>query len=125
MGLYLAGGNRAGEPVPIAAASDYIAGFCLLNDWSARDIQRWEMYPLGPFLSKSFATSVSPWVVTADALAPFRVPAMKRPEGDPRPLTYLTDEHDQEHGGFDIGLKGVLSTKTMRTTNDPATQNLT
>jgi fumarylacetoacetase len=73
MGFYLATGNRLGKPIPIAEASQEIAGFTLLNDWSARDVQRWEMYPLGPFLSKSFATSVAPWVVTAEALAPFRV----------------------------------------------------
>ncbi len=82
MGFYLGGGNELGNPIPVAQASEQIVGYSLLNDWSARDVQPWEMYPLGPFLSKSFATSVSPWVVTADALAPFRVPAMKRPAGD-------------------------------------------
>jgi fumarylacetoacetase len=81
MGFYVAGGNRLGDPITVSQAQEQIIGYSLLNDWSARDVQRWEMYPLGPFLSKSFATSVSPWVVTADALAPFRVPAMKRPEG--------------------------------------------
>ncbi len=125
MGLYLAGGNRAGEPVPIAAASDYIAGFCLLNDWSARDIQRWEMFPLGPFLSKSFATTVSPWVVTADALAPFRVSAMQRPDGDPAPLPYLFDEADRAGGGVDVALSVMISTEQMRRDREPPVRILT
>lgn len=77
----MAGGNALGKPIRIADASQQIIGFSLLNDWSARDVQRWEMFPLGPFLSKSFATSVSPWIVTSDALIPFRTPAMPRPEG--------------------------------------------
>ncbi|WP_461194756.1 fumarylacetoacetate hydrolase family protein [Bradyrhizobium sp. UFLA06-06] len=105
MGFYLAAGNRLGNPVPISEASQQIVGYSLLNDWSARDIQRWEMFPLGPFLSKSFATSVSPWVVTSDALAPFRVAALARPDGDPRPLDYLFDMADQSHGGLDVHLR--------------------
>lgn len=124
MGFYLAGGNRLGDPITVSQAEDQIIGYSLLNDWSARDVQRWEMYPLGPFLSKSFATFVSPWVVTADALAPFRAPAMKRPEGDPLPLKYLTDEYDQERGGLDIDLKVLLSTKSMRAANEPASEIL-
>ena len=112
MGFYLGGGNRLGRPIPIARGVAGDRGFSLLNDWSARDIQRWEMFPLGPFLSKSFATSVSPWVVTADALAPFRVPALLRPEGDPRPLDYLFDEADQARGGLDVHLQVHLSTET-------------
>ena len=87
MGFYLGGGNRLGKPIPIAQASQEIVGFSLLNDWSARDIQRWEMFPLGPFLSKSFATSVSPWVVTADALAPFRVPRLAAARGRSAPAS--------------------------------------
>jgi fumarylacetoacetase len=114
MGFYLGGGSRLGKPIPIAEASQEIIGFSLLNDWSARDIQRWEMYPLGPFLSKSFATSVSPWVVTAEALAPFRVPALPRPDGDPRPLSYLFDPVDQTDGGLDVHLQVHLSTERMR-----------
>ena len=124
MGFYVAGGNRLGDSITVSQAQEQIIGYSLLNDWSARDVQRWEMYPLGPFLSKSFATSVSPWVVTADALAPFRVPAMKRPEGDPRPLKYLTDEYDQERGGLDIDFKVFLSTKTMRAANEPSSEIL-
>ncbi len=102
VGILVGRGNRLGEPVPIAKAEGHLFGLCLLNDWSARDIQAWEYQPLGPFLSKSFATSVSPWVVTRDALAPFRCPAMARPEGDPAPLDYLWDEADQSGGGFDV-----------------------
>jgi fumarylacetoacetase len=125
MGFYLGGGNRLGKPIPIAEASQEIAGFSLLNDWSARDIQRWEMYPLGPFLSKSFATSVAPWVVTADALAPFRVAALPRAKGDPRPLDYLFDAADQSHGGLDVNLQVSLSTAQMRGASDPAVEILT
>jgi fumarylacetoacetase len=125
MGFYLGGGNQQGKPIPIAQASQEIVGFSLLNDWSARDIQRWEMFPLGPFLSKSFATSVSPWVVTADALAPFRVPVLPRPQGDPRPLPYLFDEADQAEGGIDIHLQVYLSTAQMRGAHEPAVEILT
>jgi fumarylacetoacetase len=125
MGFYLATGNRLGKPIPIAEASQEIAGFTLLNDWSARDVQRWEMYPLGPFLSKSFATSVAPWVVTADALAPFRVAALPRPDGDPRPLPYLNDAADQASGGLDVHLQVLLSTAQMRRENQPAVEILT
>jgi len=125
MGFYLASGNRLGKPIPIAEASREITGFTLLNDWSARDVQRWEMYPLGPFLSKSFATSVSPWVVTADALAPFRVAALPRPDGDPRPLPYLYDTADQAEGGLDVHLQVLLSTAQMRRENQSAVEILT
>jgi fumarylacetoacetase len=125
MGFYLAGGNRLGKPIPIAEAAQEIAGFTLLNDWSARDIQRWEMFPLGPFLSKSFATSVAPWVVTADALAPFHVAALPRPEGDPRPLPYLSDAADQASGGLDVHLGVLLSTEKMRRASEPAAEILT
>jgi fumarylacetoacetase len=125
MGFYLGRGNRLGKPVPIAEASQEIVGFSLLNDWSARDIQRWEMFPLGPFLSKSFATSVSPWVVTVDALAPFRVPVLQRPEGDPLPLPCLFGKADQADGGLDIHLQVYLSTAQMRGANEPAAEILT
>ena len=125
MGFYLASGNRLGKPIPIAEGAQEIAGFSLLNDWSARDIQRWEMYPLGPFLSKSFATSVAPWVVTADALAPFRVAALPRAEGDPRPLDYLFDAADQAGGGLDVHLQVLLSTEKMRGANEAAVEILT
>jgi fumarylacetoacetase len=115
---YLSGGNELGNPIPVARASEQIVGYSLLNDWSARDVQRWEMYPLGPFLSKSFATSVSPWVVTADALVPFRISAMVRPHGDPQPLNYLLDDDDQKNGGLDIRLKVFLTTEKMRAAKD-------
>jgi fumarylacetoacetase len=124
MGFYLAGGNRQGNSIPVSHANEQIVGYSLLNDWSARDIQRWEMYPLGPFLSKSFATSVSPWVVTADALVPFRIPAMIRPEGDPQPLDYLLDKSDQESGGIDVHLKVFISTAKMRAANEAAVEIL-
>jgi fumarylacetoacetase len=125
MGFYLAGGNPLGRPIPIAEASKEIAGFTLLNDWSARDLQRWEMYPLGPFLSKSFVTSVAPWVITADALVPFRVATLKRPAGDPRPLGYLFDDEDQANGGLDVHLEVFLSTAKMRAEHLPADRILT
>jgi fumarylacetoacetase len=78
--------NALGEPLPIAQAADRIAGFCLLNDWSARDIQGWEYQPLGPFLAKSFITTISPWILTPKALAPFRLAQPARPDGDPAPM---------------------------------------
>jgi fumarylacetoacetase len=114
LGLWVGRGNAPGEPIPIAEASDHIAGFCLLNDWSARDIQAWEYQPLGPFLAKNFLTSVSPWIVTADALAPFRKPMLPRPDGDPQPLPYLDDAVDRESGALAIQLEVTLSTAKMR-----------
>lgn len=122
MGFYIGSGNALGTPIEIADADRHIVGFSLLNDWSARDVQRWEMFPLGPFLSKSFATFVSPWVVTTDALAPFRTGAMERPNDDPRPLPYLFDDRDQAHGGIDVALTVLLSTENMRSARrDPVT----
>jgi fumarylacetoacetase len=112
-------GNVMGEPIPIAQAGGHIFGLCLLNDWSARDIQSWEYQPLGPFLSKSFATSISPWIVTAEALAPFRVPASPRPAGDPSPLPYLCDLDDQQYGGFDLTAEVSLQTASMRAAGCP------
>ena len=114
VGAFLGPGNPRGEPIPMTEASDRIFGLVLLNDWSARDLQKWEYQPLGPFLAKSFATTISPWVVTLEALAPFRVPAFPRPPGDPRPLPYLSDEDDQAHGGIDLHLEVRLSTASMR-----------
>ncbi|MFM7029160.1 MAG: fumarylacetoacetase [Chakrabartia sp.] len=114
LGVWIAGENPLGQPVPIAAAADRIAGLCLLNDWSARDIQAWEYQPLGPFLAKNFLTTLSPWVVTAEALAPFRISQQPRPKGDPQPLAYLWDETDQASGAFSITLQASLSTATMR-----------
>lgn len=107
-------GNPLGSPVPIAVAADHLFGLSLLNDWSARDIQRWEYQPLGPFLAKNFATTISPWVVTADALEPFRVPRAARPPGDPAPLPYLDDRSDREHGGLAVDLEVELATARMR-----------
>jgi fumarylacetoacetase len=112
LGLVIGPGTQAG--VPVARAWDHIFGFCLLNDWSARDLQAWEYQPLGPFLSKSFATSVSPWIVTSEALAPFRTAAFKRPAGDPAPLPYLSDPEDQNEGGLGICIDAHLSTPRMR-----------
>jgi fumarylacetoacetase len=118
LGFYVGRATVLGEPVPISQAADHIAGFCLLNDWSARDIQRWEMAPLGPFLAKSFATTISPWIVTVDALRPFRVPAMERGDGEPQPLPYLRDDPDQAAGGLTIELAAWLRTSAMRERGD-------
>ena len=114
LGIWVGPGNDLGEPIPIATAADHIAGFCLLNDWSARDIQAWEYLPLGPFLAKSFATSVSPFIVTPEALAPFRCPAMARASDDPAPLPYLLDPADQQAGGLDLAVEAHLWTAAMR-----------
>jgi len=111
---FLGPGNKLGTPIPIAEAESHLVGLCLLNDWSARDMQKWEYQPLGPFLAKSFATSISPWVVTLDALAPYRAPAFARPAGDPEPLPHLSHAEDREHGGFDLRLEVRLATKAMR-----------
>jgi fumarylacetoacetase len=113
LGIWIGPGNELGTPIPIAGASGHIAGFCLLNDWSARDIQAWEYQPLGPFLAKSFATSISPWVVTPEALTPFRTSQPTRPEGDPAPLPYLMDARDQQEGAFDIELEVLLQTPCL------------
>ncbi|HVE43270.1 MAG TPA: fumarylacetoacetase [Planctomycetota bacterium] len=114
LGFFVGGGNFQGEPIPIGAAEDHLFGVCLLNDWSARDVQAWEYQPLGPFLAKSFATSISPWVVTIEALEPFRTPAFARPAGDPAPLPYLRSPRQDSHGGVDLTLQVLLATKTMR-----------
>ncbi|MDP1901441.1 MAG: fumarylacetoacetase [Rubrivivax sp.] len=113
LGLWVGQSNRLGEPVPLAQAEDHLFGVTLLNDWSARDIQAWESVPLGPFLAKNFATSVSPWVVTLEALAPFRRP-FTRPAGDPPPLPYLDGEFNRAHGALDIRLEVWLRTARMR-----------
>ncbi len=111
MGIFLGPGNSMGEAIPIGRAHDQIVGMCLLNDWSARDIQTWEYQPLGPFLAKSFATSISPWVVTAEALEPFRCALPPRPEGDPEPLPHLRTEAAE---AFDIRLEVWLRSPTMK-----------
>jgi fumarylacetoacetase len=110
VGAFLGPGNAMGRPIPAANAEDHLVGVCLLNDWSARDIQSWEYQPLGPFLAKNFATSISPWIVTLDALEPFRAPALPRPAGDPQPLPYLQAVGD---GAFRITLEVWLQSAKM------------
>ncbi|QYU70536.1 fumarylacetoacetase [Leptolyngbya sp. 15MV] len=114
LGIWIGPGNALGEPIPIGRAAEYIAGYCLLNDWSARDIQGWEYQPLGPFLAKSFRTTISPWVITPEALAPFRLPQPARPAGDPRPMDYLWDDRDQAEGALGLTLEVHLLTPAMR-----------
>ena len=114
LGIWIGAGNELGQPIPVSEAATHIAGYCLLNDWSARDIQAWEYQPLGPFLAKNFLTIVSPWVVTPQALEPFRRPMPPRPPGDPQPLPYLDDPQDRERGAFSIQLEVTLSTEKMR-----------
>jgi fumarylacetoacetase len=114
LGIFIRCGNEIGAAVPIGEAADHIAGYCLLNDWSARDLQAWEYQPLGPFLAKNFLTSISPWVVTAEALSPFRRPMPPRPEGDPAPLPYLFDSGDLSNGALGVGLEVTLLTAKMR-----------
>jgi len=114
LGFIVGRGNALGQPVPVAKAEEHVFGVVLLNDWSARDIQAWEYQPLGPFLAKSFATTISPWIVTMEALAPFRCPAFERPPADPRPLPYLFDDEDQRSGGLAITLDTCLKTRQMK-----------
>lgn len=114
LGVWVGPGNDLGAPVPVSGADAHIAGFCLLNDWSARDIQAWEYQPLGPFLAKSFGTTISAWVVTPEALAPFRMSQPPRPEGDPAPLPHLLDAADQAGGALDIALEVLILTPRMR-----------
>jgi fumarylacetoacetase len=115
-GFFVGPGNNLGEAIAIDRASSHLFGVCLLNDWTARDIQAWEYQPLGPFLSKSFATTISPWVVTMEALAPFRTPALTRPPQDPRSLPYLDSEQDRHQGGIDLILEVYLRSARMRAT---------
>ena len=114
LGIWVGAGNAPGTALPIADAADHIGGYCLLNDWSARDIQGWEYQPLGPFLAKSFCTTISPWIITPEALAPFHVAQAPRPEGDPAPLPYLLDPADQAGGALAIELEVLLLTPGMR-----------
>jgi fumarylacetoacetase len=113
VGAFVGAGNSLGDPIPLANADDHIFGLCLVNDWSARDVQAWEYQPLGPFLAKNFATTISPWIVTIDALEPFRVPARER-QDDPDPLPYLTDGENRARGAFAIDLEVLLSSRRMR-----------
>jgi fumarylacetoacetase len=114
VGFYVGPGNALGATIPMAEAEAHIFGLCLVNDWSARDIQAWEYQPLGPFLGKNFCTSVSPWVVTWEALAPFRTSAFRRVPTDPLPLPYLFSEQNKERGGLDLTLEVWLRTQRMR-----------
>ena len=119
LGVYVGAPSAPGSTIAIDGADDHMFGVCLLNDWSARDIQAWEYQPLGPFLSKNFATTVSPWVVTAEALAPFRAPPRPRPEGDPAPLPYLSSDADRGMGAIDLSLEAWLLTPAMRAAGRP------
>ncbi|QDL38170.1 fumarylacetoacetase [Rhodoferax sediminis] len=119
LGYFAGAGNALGEPIPMGEAEQHLFGLALFNDWSARDVQAWEYVPLGPFLSKNFASTVSPWIVTMEALAPFRAP-LKRPAGDPQPLPYLDSAANREHGALDITLEVWLQTAKMREAGAPA-----
>lgn len=114
LGIWIGPGNAQGVPIPIAEASQHIAGYSLLNDWSARDIQGWEYQPLGPFLAKNFCTMLSPWIVTPEALAPFRTAQPPRPEGDPAPMPYLLDPADQQNGALALELEVLMLTPGMK-----------
>jgi fumarylacetoacetase len=117
VGFFVGKPNELGEPISIKTAEEHIFGLCLVNDWSARDVQSWEYQPLGPFLAKNFATSISPFVITMEALAPFRTNAFERDANDPQPLEYLSDEANRKSGGFDINLEVYLQTEKMRDEN--------
>ena len=118
LGIFVGGGNSRGTPIPMADAEAHIFGMCLLNDWSARDLQAWEYQPLGPFLAKNFATTISPWVVTLQALAPFRVPFV-RPEGAPPPLPYLDSTWNRNAGAIDIRLEALIQSAAMLDRREP------
>ena len=118
LGAFICDGNAAGAAIPIADAEAHIFGLCLLNDWSARDLQAWEYQPLGPFLAKNFATTISPWVITLEALAPFRVPFM-RPAGAPAPLPYLDSPQNRDTGAIDIRLEALIQSAAMRERGEP------
>ena len=113
LGIFVGTGNDSGAPIAITEAEEHVFGLCLLNDWSARDIQAWEYQPLGPFLAKSFASTVSPWVVTLEALAPYRVP-FTRPDGDPQPLAYLDSAANREQGSIDIRMEALIQSERMQ-----------
>jgi fumarylacetoacetase len=114
LGFFVAGANGLGEPVPITRAEERIFGFCLVNDWSARDLQAWEYQPLGPFLAKNFATTISPWIVTLEALDPFRAASPVRPGGDPAPLPYLDSRKNADAGAVAVTVEVHLSSARMR-----------
>jgi len=114
VGVFVGPGNPIGKSIELADAESHMFGLCLVNDWSARDIQKWEYQPLGPFLGKSFATTISPWIVSMEALAPYRIPAPARPPGDPAPLLYLSSVENAEKGGIDLSLEVSLCTDRLR-----------
>jgi fumarylacetoacetase len=118
LGVFIGEGNPPGTPIPMDDAEAHIFGLCLLNDWSARDLQSWEYQPLGPFLAKNFATTISPWIVTLQALAPFRVPFV-RPESAPAPLPYLYSSWNRDAGAIDIRLEALIQSAAMRERNEP------
>jgi len=118
LGVFIGPGNATGTRIPIADAEGHVFGLCLLNDWSARDVQAWEYQPLGPFLAKNFATTISPWIVTLEALAPYRVP-WARPTDDPQPLPYLESKDNRACGAFDIRLEVLIQTAKMRDAGVP------
>ena len=120
VGVFIGAGNALGDTIPLQSAEQHMFGLCLVNDWSARDVQAWEYQPLGPFLAKNFATTVSPWVVTLDALEPFRAPAFVRPEGDPTPLPYLLTAENEARGAVSITLEVRLQTSAMRARGEKA-----
>lgn len=119
MAVWVGQGNDLGKPIPIGEASAHIAGISILNDWSARDVQAWEYQPLGPFLAKNFHSTVSPWIVTMDALAPYRTAQSPRPEGDPAPLSYLLDAADQREGALSVTMEVYIRTAKMRGEGTP------
>ena len=121
LGIFVGPGNSQGDPIPLARADEHIFGMCLLNDWSARDIQFWEMAPLGPFLGKNFCTSISPWIVGMEALAPFRLP-FERAAGEPQPLAYLDDAGNCAHGVLDIQLDVLIESAQRRASSEPASR---
>ena len=119
LGLFVGPGNALGDSIPIENVEDHMFGLCLLNDWSARDLQAWEYQPLGPFLAKNFATTISPWIVTMEALAPYRT-ALTRPAGDPQPLPYLDSPFNREHGALEMTLEVWLRSAAMLAAGEPA-----
>lgn len=119
LGFFIGQRNELGTPVPVGEAQGRVFGYCLLNDWSARDIQAWEYQPLGPFLAKNFCTTISPWIVTAEALAPFKAPACTRAAGDPAPLPHLDAPSDRAEGGIDIRMEALILSDKMRAAGMP------
>jgi fumarylacetoacetase len=116
--VFLGNGNSIGSPIPVDSAESHVFGLCLLNDWSARDLQAWEYQPLGPFLSKNFATTISPWIVSLQALAPYRTPHIRAAE-DPEPSDYLVSAANEAAGGFDIRLEAYIETAAMQADHEP------